>query len=296
MIENATEFQKYKPHKLYSLADMIEFIGHELTGAIRNLDRHLEKVTGLIKANGPASIATVSDRDNLVNFLDNEVYPLCCKLGLKASEDRCMTLSGEAIETEKLPKLPNYAIETELAGLRSTLLYEIGDIKFAYISEVHVKFFEQDDLWGKEFHTTVAPEINAEIKAAGNCLAADLNTAAVFHLMRVAEFGLHKLIEHLQTVAGFNLPISQRIEFATWGDIIKAIDLELKRIKATQKDQARESELQFYSTILTEIRAFQYAWRDPVMHARFEEPHEAENIFGHIKRFMQELATRVSLV
>ena len=36
-----------------------------------------------------------------------------------------------------------------------------------------------------------------DIGAAGNCYAADLHTAAVFHLMRVAEKGMKALARHL---------------------------------------------------------------------------------------------------
>jgi hypothetical protein len=74
-----------------------------------------------------------------------------------------------------------------------------------------------------------------------------------------------------------------------------AIDGRLAAIKSTHKGDLRESDLQFYTELAREIRAFNYAWRDPVMHTRlrFDDPHEAENVFTHIKRYMERLATKV---
>lgn len=292
MIDNAHEFQKYKRHKLCSLAYMIDFIGNDFLGVMHSLNREVEKLGG----QAHESIMAQEDRKRLDGLLEGDVAGLCQQLGLKVSEDRCCVLANKVLEGTLNPDLSCRDAKHDLIELLDSISREMAYTHFAYISEAKSQFFEQNALFGEEFHKRASSEINTEIKAAGNCLAADLNTAAVFHLMRVSEFGLHKLIAHLKQTANFNLPIADRVEFATWGAIIGAIDIELKRLKGTEKSQTREEELQFYSAILSEARAFQYAWRDPVMHARFEEPMEAENIFGHVKRFMQELASRVPLL
>jgi hypothetical protein len=294
MIDNTHEFQKYKPHKLYSLAYMIQLIGYDFMGPMDSLHRRIDRLNVLISENGLNKDATESERDELDKLLEGDIAKLCIDFGLHVSEAMCCALANRAIEFKLRPHLPNHEIRTELSSLVNSITQEVECTHFVYIPEAKSEFCEQDCLFGEALHKAASSEINAEIKAAGNCIAADLHTAAVFHLMRVAEFGLHKLIEHLRS-AGFNLLSAERVEFATWSALIGAIDGELKRLKGTEKSQTREEELQFYSAILSEARAFQYAWRDPVMHARFEEPMEAENVFRHVKRFMQELASRVPL-
>jgi hypothetical protein len=47
----------------------------------------------------------------------------------------------------------------------------------------------------------------------------------------------------------------------------------------------------FLPVIPRKLISLAYAWRDPVMHvrSRFDEPQQAENVFNHVKRFMEKL-------
>ena len=180
-------------------------------------------------------------------------------------------------------------IISDCDSIKVWLYNDLEKRKLVFVPVERAKFLEPD------ISFLASAEINAEMSAANQCLAVSLNTAAVFHSMRVAEFGLHKLIEHFQ-LRGHTISISCPVQFATWGEILGIIDGVVVQIKVTPRSVAREEDLQFYSPISQEIRAFQYAWRDPVMHARFEEPSEAENILNHVERFMVRLGTRISLV
>jgi hypothetical protein len=53
-------------------------------------------------------------------------------------------------------------------------------------------YIDQDALLGDAV-TAKFPDAVVEIRNAGNCLAVGCSTAAVFHLMRVVEFGLRAL-------------------------------------------------------------------------------------------------------
>ena len=66
---------------------------------------------------------------------------------------------------------------------------EIADVKFAYTPKDAEVFFESDNLYGDSVNDTF-PSVKLHIKDAGNYLAADLDTAAAFHLMLTAELGL----------------------------------------------------------------------------------------------------------
>ena len=55
------------------------------------------------------------------------------------------------------------------------------------------------------------------IKAAGNCIAADLNTAAVYHLMCVIEIGIRDLARLLKVK---KVKTHVPIEFGTWTKLL----------------------------------------------------------------------------
>ena len=74
---------------------------------------------------------------------------------------------------------------------------ELAYRKFAFIKPSLSAYFEQEQLFGKDVHEKI-PKARQDIKESGNCLAAELHTAAVFHLMRVAEHGLRKLARRLR--------------------------------------------------------------------------------------------------
>jgi hypothetical protein len=168
---------------------------------------------------------------------------------------------------------------------------ELENKKFVYVPSSGAEYFEQPHLFG-ETVTKAFPSAVTDIKDAGNSLALGLNTAAVFHLTRVAEHGLRVLAQSPYLKITLTFPI----EYATWGNVIEAIDVKLGSLKKTPKTTAREEELRFYSGLLASARAIQILWRDPVSHirARFDKPKEAENAFLDVRRFMETLAAKVA--
>jgi hypothetical protein len=176
-----------------------------------------------------------------------------------------------------------------MQDLDGSLRKAIFKKKLVFLENAKEKFLNKSDLFSKAVYETI-PESAYDIHAAGNCLAFDLNTAAVFHLMRVAEIGLRCLAGEVGVKLGC------AIEYATWGEVLSAIDDKLKLIKnTTPRGDPREGELQFYTQLSQEIRSFNYAWRDPIMHARtrFDDPLQAENIYNHVRRFMDVLAAKM---
>ena len=81
--------------------------------------------------------------------------------------------------------------------LKMAFLSELDDRKFVMTEKNKSKFLEHENLFGKHVSNSF-PSASDEIKAAGNCLALDLNTAAMFHLMRAAELGMRALARHLR--------------------------------------------------------------------------------------------------
>jgi hypothetical protein len=122
-----------------------------------------------------------------------------------------------------------------------------------------------------------------------NCLAADLHTAAVFHLMITSEYGLRALAKHLK------VKTKRTLEFSDWEAIISAIDTKLNAIKTKPRGIKKQNDLEFYRSLLTECNEFKDVWRNNIMHARRRyNEREATNVFARVRDFMQRLSTRVS--
>jgi hypothetical protein len=145
------------------------------------------------------------------------------------------------------------------------------------------------------------PSAKPDIRAAVECYALDCNTAAVFHAMRVVEWGLRALCVSL----GFR-KLRQKfkksgsisyipIEYSEWDTILNQlqprIDAKINKIK---RGPLKQQQQEFYYPIVQDIRAIRDAWRNHVMHTRQDyEPKDADAILGHVKRLMNTLAIRV---
>jgi hypothetical protein len=131
----------------------------------------------------------------------------------------------------------------------------------------------------------------------GSCLVAECNTAAVFHLMRVAEFGLRAVASDRK--APFtNKPIDQQ----EWGTILGYMDGVIKGLRLDDASNwpdagVRDIQIRFYSEVTAELRGFNEAWRRHLSHAReggIYDRNYANSVFTHVKLFMQKLSTKVS--
>jgi hypothetical protein len=85
----------------------------------------------------------------------------------------------------------------QLEGIHNQLKIALSLHKFAHIAPNVQDYFEQEQLFGGVIYE-LFPEARNDIRNAGNCLAASLPDAAVFHLMRVAEHGLRALARKIK--------------------------------------------------------------------------------------------------
>jgi hypothetical protein len=130
-----------------------------------------------------------------------------------------------------------------------------------------------------------------EIKDAGNCLAAELYTATVFHLMRVAEMGLRILAWDRRVILKRKAPI----HLQQWGDIFRGLEEAESKIQQYPKTEARESQFEFYHGALVELRAFKNLYRDRTMHVRAcYDQYQAQSALVHVSAFMRVLAGKIS--
>ena len=133
-----------------------------------------------------------------------------------------------------------------LEGMLQIMREEFKEQSFAFLPKATAHYFERDDLFGKHFHALAPDDINAEIRAAGNCLAAELNTAAAFHTLRACERGARRLARKLRVVV-YRKNKRIAIDDATWNELVDKLDEKLERDKKPHerrlKKHYREYEL-----------------------------------------------------
>jgi hypothetical protein len=181
-------------------------------------------------------------------------------------------------------------------------LNDLAECKFLRVPKGLHSYVDSDALLGFTVAKAFA-SARPDLKAAGNCLAADCNTAAVFHMMRAVEWALRALGTHL----GFRqlravkksgkrkyVPISH----LEWEKIIDQLQVRVdRRIEKMRPGKRKQEAQEFYYPALQEVRAIRDAWRNHVMHSRAEYSEEdATAILGHVRRLMTTLATKVSEV
>ena len=192
-------------------------------------------------------------------------------------------MRSEMMFCQVLVRLRSPRLDVTIFGTQSVI--RLKQRKLAFISPERAELLEQEALFGERVRQAF-PSASSEIKAVGNCLAADLNTAAVFHLMRVVEIGLRALAKKLHVAkVRKNVPL----ERGTWGDVIQALQARIGGgFNKTRKGQ-RDSD--FYNGLFIEFRAFKDLWRNKVMHTRMDYDEQAARAaFEHVRSFMQRLA------
>jgi hypothetical protein len=190
-------------------------------------------------------------------------------------------------EVQKFELLGHYTsnVKQELGALRDGIQVELGKLHFAFVPVPTDKFFEQEKLFG-DLVCEKFEKARQDIKDAGNCLAAGLPTACVFHLMRVAEFGLRSIA----TRVGVKLKKKgkpQPIAFATWGEVIQGINGTLASIRTQPPGPRKNRKLQFYSDTAEQCMYIKDLWRNEVSHTRKRYTgREAVEVMERLRHFM----------
>ena len=221
-----------------------------------------------------------------------DVRAFCEQVGF----DDC--LQKAIFSKHHLSNEPNTSVvSNELRCLFESLLAESRKRKFLRVADTRVTFVDQDALLGQKV-CEAFPSARFDIREAGNCLAAECNTAAVFHMMRVVEWGLRALCVKLgfkrlkSKIKKSGQVIYQPVEYSEWERILDALQEKVDRhIAQLKRGPVKQKRQQFYYPALQDIRGIRDAWRNHVMHTRAEYTGEdADAILSHVKRLMKTLA------
>jgi hypothetical protein len=177
----------------------------------------------------------------------------------------------------------------ELQGMLGQMIISLSKRKFAYIPSPNSDYFEQDHLFGEEVYAEFV-DARIDIKESGNSFAAALYTACVFHLMRVAEFGLRSLAASVGVTikhTGSMIPL----EYGEWDQIITEIQKRIDGARSLPRNQERERQLELYAEANQHCLFMKDIFRNTVSHARKAyNDVEAESAMRRVKDFMQFLA------
>lgn len=256
---------------------MIQYFAVDLVLLLNRLS--LESDRAWINDNAENGDASQVDRQRVLVLL-NEVEQHCEKVELVKIKGRLKPFKSQLESSERCSY---HIMDHELDKLRDVIAEEIKDRIFTYIPPNKVQYFEQSEAFGAAVHATF-PDARRDIKAACNCLSADLNTAAVFHLVRTTEYGMRALAKKLRAKTAFSL------EYCDWSQVLGAIERKLDAIKQKSRGRKKSEQWEHYSRALSDGKAL-LETRNRVSHARdeFSEP-EALGVFNRAKDLMQHLS------
>lgn len=219
---------------------------------------------------------------------------------LRRAEDLCseIKLGGAAAQLDHInthyaltkDRIDYSSLCADLRNAIDAILHDLSERRFLEVLPSLTVFMGNSVLFGARVKDNF-PEAIPDIVEAGNCIAADCPTAAVFHLMRVAEYGLRALAHDRRIKLDKNKPI----DLATWEDLLKKLEEAEDAVRNFPKTAAREAQFEFFHGANMEIKRFKNKFRNRIMHTRESyDGLEAMSAFDHVRAFMDTLASRIS--
>lgn len=241
----------------------------------------------------------------------------------KATEDPDTRISDPAIYSEMLEVLANLCATLELVASRKrvarveALLKSAPTIVELYHSLLSLDETVEDELAERWCYLYPPPKwkllasINADwesvLKAfpsakedvfdGVDCFGCGKNTASVFHMMRVAEYGLRAVAHERKIKLGKGKPI----EWGTWGEVLVGLEGATKELAKLKAGPVKDAALEFYSGVRGEMIAFKDVYRNNVMHTRrayseadaFRAINQVHDFMDRVSSKLTEHATRI---
>jgi hypothetical protein len=180
-------------------------------------------------------------------------------------------------------------LKNQIKVLHEAIHADLCYRRFAYVPTAKATLHDQfgltwEGIWKK------IPDAKEDSQRAIDCYALEQNTACVFHLMRVAEFGLRSLAKTVRvkiTHKGQFCPI----EYGEWVQVITAIKNRIDAVRKLATGTKRQLRLEFYSDAADHCTFMKDIWRNNISHARkpYNET-DALAVLERVRDFMKFLA------
>lgn len=265
---------------------MIKHVCITLCGTYEQLSRTINELSSV---SDQQAYLSRQEKGRIAKTVVENVIAEIEKLNLETLEKEAYRATNlhQRLLTEE--RFSSELLRAELKHLFDDLIISLARLRFAFIPPPNDKYFEQDKPFGNEVYENF-PSTREDLRDAGNCIATELYTAAVFHLMRVSELSLRVLAEERQVAIPIDL-----LKYREWQPIIKAIEDSVENLIANKPASKEKVEAQeFYRGLLTDFRALKDVFRNNVSHVRerFDE-HQAKAALVRVEDVMKRLASRL---
>jgi hypothetical protein len=268
--------------RFYRLSDMFTYPVARLVNEVLGFQQLLATIDGSKKVGSVPWSSLRHIRELAANLRVD-----CEALELDAAIERI------DIHLQLWPKTAKYeALSVELRVLCEAIEGQLRHRRFAFISPDKAKLIEKiDNDW--QVVLEKFSRARTDIQAATECYALDCNTAAVFHSMRIAEYGLRAVAWrlNLRQIGKQKYPL----EYAEWGMILNALTGKLKALQQSPgRSKRKAADTKFYADASDHADYLNEIWRKEVSHARgpYNAP-EALNALTRTRQFMELLAQRL---
>jgi len=184
------------------------------------------------------------------------------------------------------PYIDRNRIQFHIEHITERIVDELDKQSFLHVLADHVAYYRKQDLFGtvigKKF-----PKAVEDLSNAGTSYALELNTACVFHLMRV--------MEHCVQRFGVRLKVSIDVKNETWYQIMEHVNSQIKALPGGAKSsRAQNVKKQKFSLAASRLDHVRIVWRNDVMHPKATyDAHEAFDVLMSVKAFLESIVTLV---
>jgi len=159
------------------------------------------------------------------------------------------------------------------------------DVKMFAMGPLEAVFLQSaDKLIENEGFPIKFPNASFELEEGSKCIALGRYTAAVFHAMRMLEYGIKALAKRL------DIPDPTRAAEKNWGAILGAIQAKIDELWP-KSSRLPNSEGAAFESLHTHLETVRNPWRNATMHVEtIYAPHEALHILRCSCFFMVNLS------
>jgi hypothetical protein len=168
----------------------------------------------------------------------------------------------------------------------------LDDVKFEYFYHYSPRraelYLSREKEW--ELPLRKFGSIKSEVDAAIDCFALEYYTASVFHLMRIAEYGLRALARE----RGVTFP-RHPLEWADWQNILEQTEMRARdATKGMPRGPKKDAMQAFYNGAVGQLHGFKDTYRNVVMHVRrsYDEL-DALRAINQVRDFMNGLSVKI---
>jgi len=228
---------------------------------------------------------TVESRPAVLSLLfkkSSELVAVCEAAGLRTSA-KAVARIQELIHFQQSGAVFDCsALQRASQIMATTIEDELSTHEFFMMDSSEAKAWGRKNLYG-DVVSDAFPSTDCELEEETKCYAVGRFTAAVFHLMRVADIGL----------CAFARSIHADPANKSWETVLKRMQDKLDENSAAKPPDWKSTE-QYYSDLMAHFRSIKNAWRNYTMHGseRYSKD-KAEEVFVNVRALMRGLAERV---